>query len=323
VRFVVVGSGLIAAEVVACSLAKGDELVAAVDIDEAKIGRPVRDVLGVGPEELPVVASVDDAGTAEVAYVATGSKLAAVESQILACVASGMNVVSTCEELAYPWRTHAAPAERIAEAARAAGVTVLGTGINPGFAMDLFALVASTPCWRVRRVSVTRVLDAAKRRTSFQTKVGVGMSTSDFETAKAAGLMGHVGLAESAWMLSDTLGLGGRTLEGTVEAVLRKDERRDGGGVLDGMRERALLRDEAGEVVVALELAMFAGAETPVDRIELDADPPLQIVVEGGFPGDASTAGVVVNAAHRIRASSSGLLTMVDLAVPYAAASSA
>ena len=48
----------------------------------------------------------------------------------------GSCVVSTCEELAYPFRKYPELAAKLDAEAKDGGVALIGTGINPGFVMD-------------------------------------------------------------------------------------------------------------------------------------------------------------------------------------------
>ena len=73
--------------------------------------------------------------------------------QIVEILAAGLDVVSTAEELSFPWLAHPAEAAEIDAAARRAGKTVLGTGVNPGFVMDALPLFLTGICQRVNRVA--------------------------------------------------------------------------------------------------------------------------------------------------------------------------
>jgi 4-hydroxy-tetrahydrodipicolinate reductase len=317
-RLVLVGTGLIARSLLTAAREQGHAVVGAVDVDPAKVGRDVGEVLGLEAEGVAIVAGVDDVrGAADVAVVATSSHLETAAPTLLACLRRGWNVVSTCEELAYPWRTHPALATELDAAAAAAGVTLVGAGINPGFVLDTLVLVATAPCTTVRAVRGLRVLDAATRRASFRDKVGVGLTPEAFAEASARPGFGHAGLRESAWLVADRIGLPARRVRESIEPVLDAD----GARVL-GSHQVATLLDDAGDEVVRLEMVMAAGAADPRDVIELDADPPLRLVVDGGTPGDAGTAGVTLNTARRLAEAGPGLRTMDELPIPHAVAPS-
>lgn len=311
-RFALVGAGPIGISVARCALAKGHELVALVDVDPYKVGQTANVVIEDAPSDVTVIDDVTALPpNIDVVFHATSSSLARVADQFLACISAGLDVVSTCEELAYPWQAQPDLAARLDAAARERGVRLLGTGINPGYVMDLLPLVLTAACWDVRAVSVTRVLDASTRRLPFQQKVGVGLTPKSAADAIERGSFGHVGLAESAWMLSDLLGLGGIRIDEQVQPIVS-----DASGLVMGLHQWVVVHSHAGEVV-RLRIEMVAGAEDPRDEIELDADPALVLVVRDGVPGDAGTAAVVVNAGARLRDAAPGLRCMADIPVPY------
>ncbi len=312
-RFALVGAGPIGISIARCALEKGHEILALVDVDPAKVGRPIAEVIGAGSSNAVVIDSIAELPSeTEIVFHATGSSLAAVAGALEACLALRADVVSTCEELAYPWRTQPELAEQLDRAARGHGARLLGTGINPGFVMDILPLILTTACWEVRKVTVTRVLDASTRRLPFQQKVGVGLPLEEANERIAGGTFGHVGLPESAWMLSDRLGLGGVRLENQVEAVVSGTS-----DLVTGLHQNLVVFSDAGEVV-RMRIEMVAGAADPRDAVELDADPPLALVIPGGVPGDAGTAAVIVNSAGSLRDLSPGLLCAADLPVPHA-----
>ena len=189
---------------------EGLKLVGAVDVDPAKVGRDIGEVIGLPALGVPVSSCLRDAleeMPASVAVHSTSSSLKTVQSQIEECMACGLNVVSTCEELVYPAAQHPEVGERLNSLACAHGVTILGTGINPGYAMDALALFLSGVCERVDHVSVHRVVDASKRRLPLQRKIGAGVSVEKFNALVTAGKVRHVGLVESVAMLAAGPGL--------------------------------------------------------------------------------------------------------------------
>jgi len=252
-------------------------------------------------------------GKADVAVLCTGSRLHAVTPQIEEAIDAGFHVVSTCEELAYPELRHSKLARRIDARARERGVAVLGTGVNPGLVMDRLVLAIASACVRVDAVRVTRIVDAAKRRGPLRAKVGAGLTRHEFDEGVAAKKLGHVGLSESAAIIALGLGLPIDEISETIKPVLAERET-DGvapGRVL-GLHQVAIV--QAGdEARVVLDLTMAVAAPGPGDRIEVDGDPPIRVGVTGGFHGDRSTIGCVVNAIPFIVASPAGLQTVVSL----------
>ncbi len=300
----------------------GLELVGGVDIDPAKVGRDVGEVAGLpAPLGVPVARTLGEAlarTDADVVLHTTSSYFDLFKPQILEILEAGLDVVSTAEELSFPWRDHRAEAEEIDAAARKAGKTVLGTGVNPGFLMDTLPLALSGICQEVRHVAVTRVINASTRRGPFQKKIGAGMSVATFREKMAAGRMGHVGLPESMAMLFDTLG---RTLvryEDGVEPVVAEapvetEHVRVEAGQVRGLRQVARGYTDEGEFAVLTFIAAL-GEEDDGDTIRLTGRPDLEVRLRG-TNGDLSTVAIAVNAVRRVHEASPGLKTMRDLPV--------
>src|SRR5262249_31117651 len=128
----------------------------------------------------------------------------------------------TAEELFYPHRRHPKEAERINALARQHGVSVLGTGVNPGFAMDTLALCLSGVCREVRSVTIRRVVDAATRRGPLQKKVGAGLDAAESRGGVPRRELGHVGLLESLDLIAAALALPVQDVEEKIEPVLSR-----------------------------------------------------------------------------------------------------
>ena len=242
----------------------------AVDVDRALAGRDVGDVAAAGGTLGAVVRGDAQAALAELrpdlVFHSTGSKVAEVYDQLALIAAAGANVVSTCEELAFPAYRDPALAERLHALAVRHGVSILGTGVNPGFLMDTWPLFMSTLCADVRRVRVVRVQDASGRRVPFQRKIGAGLSVAEFDAAVAAGGFGHVGLQESAALLAAGLGWRLDEISESIEPVLLDRAVHSAhvavaSGSVAGLKQVAVgTRD--GEPVVELEFQAYVGAPT-------------------------------------------------------------
>jgi len=226
-------------------------------------------------------------------------------------------VVSTCEELAAPGPGREALHRRIDALARKRKISILGAGVNPGFAMDALALMLTSVCSKVERVSVVRVVDAASRRLPLQRKVGAGLSLPQFRRAADEGKVGHVGLAESVAMIAQALGWKLDRIDQTIEPAIAPRDfdtpyLRVAAGTASGIRQHGR-GYRNGAIVISLDLQMYVGAESPRDHIIVDGVPSLDVTVAGGIPGDVATAALVVNAIPKVKAARPGLLTMRDL----------
>lgn len=298
----------------------GLAVVGAIDIDPQKVGRDLGELVGRAPIGITVRSDIEAAlGEArpEVILHATGSSLARVAPQLVQAMTAGANVVSTCEELAFPWTAQPRLAADLDALARRASVTVLGAGINPGYAMDALPLMLTAPCAVVRSVHVLRVVDAARRRGPLQRKVGAGLTPAEFAQRVADGSVRHVGLPESLHMLATSLGWKLERSTDLIEPVIAEQPIetefvRVEAGQVAGVRQVAI-GYHGGHAVLTLELRMYVGAPDPQDSVIIDGDPPIHMQVLGGFHGDIATAALVVNASQTILNAQPGLASMRDI----------
>ena len=297
------------------------QIVAAVDPHPDKVGQDLGQLAGLGRALGVVVSDSVPKLPADVVIQATGSHLKEVATQIEGYLTAGYNVVSTCEELAFPAAWDAALAERLDRLAKEHGVTVHGTGVNPGFVMDALVLYASGGCQTVRSVKVTRVVDAAQRRLPLQQKIGAGLSPEAFAARVRAGQLGHVGLEASCRLIAAGLGWRAEGYQESIEPVIARTELRSQfltvkPGQVAGQHQVATLTS-AGRPVIVMDLTMVLQADNPRDQIEMDSDPPVNIVVQGGYHGDRATAAVIVNSIPVVVKAPPGLLTVADFDIPH------
>jgi 2,4-diaminopentanoate dehydrogenase len=311
--------GLEAARVVARRA--GMVSVAAVDIDPAKVGRDLADLAGGNvPRGVIVHSSLAEAlseAPADVALHTTGSYLARVQPELEELLRAGLSVASTCEELSYPVAERRPIGASLDALARQHGVAIIGAGINPGFAMDALPIFLTSVSQEVTAIRAKRVNDAGKRRLPLQRKVGAGLDKQEFQRLVDAGKVRHVGLRESVEMIADAMGWPLDDVEEKTSAVLAHervttDHLTVEPGQVAGVRQVGT-GYVSGRPAITLELQMYVGARDVGDEVWIEGTPPLRARVETGFPGDITTAAILVNAARRIASIPPGLWTMKDL----------
>jgi hypothetical protein len=301
------------------------KLVGVVDVNPTLVGKSLREVMG-GRKDVPpliIAGSVQEVVkrnkgslTGAVAIMTTGSRTEVVGKTVEELIAAGMHVVSSCEELAFPNLRAARIAAALDKAAKRKGIAILSTGVNPGFAMDAFALACTAPCTIVHHIKVIRSLDASKRRYQLQKKVGAGMSVAEVKKMIRQNLIGHVGLSESVAMIAAGLGWKLEDIREKFDPVIAdhavsSDHIHIYPGQVRGMWMRA---DGyvAGKKRIELDLLMAFDADT-FDEVIIDGTPPLLIRTKSGFPGEASTIGMLVNCARIAPTLEPGMRTMLDV----------
>lgn len=303
---------------------RGFRIVGAVDIDPGKIGRDLGEVAGLG-RRLRVRVAGDarkaiKASAPDVAIMCTHSSLEDVLPQFETVLKSKVPIVSTTEELAYPTRPNMRYARKIHELAKKHKVAVLGTGVNPGFAMDVLPITLTGVCERVDAIHVSRVQDARIRRLPFQKKIGAGLTPEQFRQKVAEGTVRHVGLAESISMIADAVGwkldrITDDVLPKVAESTVASDFLAVDPGYVCG-----LLQDGVGfrngEPVITMHMEAYLGAPESYDAVEIDGSPALKMRIAGGVHGDVATTSIVVNSLPKVIEASPGLHTMRDMPIP-------
>jgi hypothetical protein len=302
----------------------GLELVGGVDISPDAIGKDIGDVVGLGRKlGFPVYKSLEGAlastpSGADVVVHTTSSYFDLFKDQILEILNARLDVVSTAEELSFPWLSHADEAKQVDEAAKHAGKTVLGTGVNPGYLMDALPLFLTAICQRVERIAVTRVINASLRRGPFQAKIGSGLSVEEFRRKMAEGRMGHVGLPESMDMIFDALGRKMVRYDAEIEPVIADREVTTehfavSQGCVRGLRQVARGYSDSGEFVTLTFIAALDAGDDG-DTIEIHGRPDLEVKLSG-TNGDIATVAIAVNSIRRVHEAEPGLVTMRDLPI--------
>ncbi len=318
------GCGPIGCAVTKLALQRPDiKLVGAVDIDKEKVGRDLGELIGLDKKlGIRITDDVDRLlakKKVDVVFHQTSSSLKTVAPQLTKLLKFGVNIVSTTEELAYPYHSHPQLAAEVDRVAKANGVTVLGTGVNPGFLMDSWVLFMTAVCQEVKRVKAIRIQDASSRRLPFQKKIGTGCTPEEFQKLVDNGTLRHVGITESISMIAAGLGWKLDDITETIEPVIAKKRVKSQyitveSGQAAGVRQLGHgLRGK--EEIITLEFEASLGAPESYDAIYISGTPNMEVVIKGGTHGDIATAAITVNSARRVVEAPPGLITMKDLPI--------
>lgn len=325
-RVVIYGLGQIGLETAKVLLGRRDlQLVGVIDSDPAKLQRDVADLAGLTrPSGVRVSDRPDDVlgvTRPHVVILTTGSRFKAILPQIKECVNARAHVVSSCEELVLPHVRFAAQTRELDKLAKSRDVSVLGTGVNPGFVMDTMALTVTAPCLEVSSVRIERVVDASTRRENLQRKVGAGMTTTQFRRGVKKQELGHVGLLESMYLVAEGLGWSLDKFDEKIRPVIAKKRVRtpyltvqagDVAGihhVVRGMKNR--------KEVLLLDLQMYVGAKKPSDRIAIQGNPDVNVLFENGVAGDEATIAMLIANVPSMSKLEPGVRSMIDVPVPH------
>jgi 4-hydroxy-tetrahydrodipicolinate reductase len=304
----------------------GVELVGGIDVDPNKVGKDLGEICGLKDNLGMAVRGDAEAALAEwkpqVVLHTTLSFLDRIEDQLAMIIRSGAHIVSSTEELFYPYQRSAEFCQRIDALAKQHNVGIVGTGVNPGFSMDVLPLCLTGVCTEVKKITATRVVDASKRRLPLQKKIGAGITRKEFRERAATGTFGHIGLRESALAVMSAMGWPVDEINESLKPMIADKRVRTPYlivevGQVTGIHQIMRVKS-GGQERLTLELQMHVGAKKPHDSVEIVGNPPLSMRIDGGIFGDTATIAALVNAIPKIIKASPGLRTMLDLPVPYA-----
>jgi len=316
-----VGIGPLGQKVLRYAVERGCfNIVGAVDSHPEKAGKDLGQLCGIKPLGVTVRDNLADAmkgKSVDVALLTTVSSLVALESQVEELAKAKLNIVSTCEELFFPWKTNPDVAKRIDEICRQNGVACVGTGVNPGYLMDLLPTFLSGLCQNVRKVEVWRVQDASMRRIPFQQKIGAGLTLEKFEAMRDAGTLRHVGLTESVDFIADRLGWKLDKNTEYLEPIVAESQIDTGfqpifKGMACGVHQvgRGFV---GGKEVITLNFRAAVGELESYDQVHIDGEPEIKSRIAGGVNGDIATCAITLNAVRSILQAGPGLKTMAQI----------
>ncbi len=332
IRVLLLGSGQMGSGIARLLLNKqGVELVGVYVRRAERAGMDVGTAIGLD-RELGITLDADlealiDHAQPDVAIQATCSRIKDAMAEISTLVDHGVSVISIAEQMAYPVTASPAIAEQIHWHAHSNGVAVLGTGVNPGFVLDLLVITLSAVCSDIRSITASRINDLSPYGPSVLNTQGVGLTPDAFREGVAQGtVVGHLGFAESIRMIAGTLGWHIEHIEEQREPIIA--------GV---RRETAQVTVEPGQVAGCLHSAIAYRAGEPVitlihpqqvrpelegeatgDSIEIDGTPPVRLAGSPEIAGGEATMALVVNMIPQVLNAVPGLHSMADLPVPHA-----
>lgn len=320
-KIIIVGLGPLGIKVAQFAAERTNlEVVGAVDIAPQLAGKDLGAHCGLPEMGVPIAPTMKAAlgrKRADCAVLTTVSSLVKLEPQVAEAAVLGLNVVSTCEELIFPFTTAPEIAARLDTVCCEHGVSCLGTGVNPGFLMDLLPAVLTAVNQEVRKVTVLRMQEASVRRVPFQQKIGAGLTRAEFRRKQAEGTLRHVGLTESVQLIAHAMGWPLTKVTESLKPVIAEETVLKGykpiaAGMARGV-EQIGRGYSGGREVIRLHFRAAIGEPRSFDRIEIKGRPNMVSEIEGGVHGDIATCAIVLNAVRSVIAAAPGLKTMLDV----------
>lgn len=314
---------------------EGIDIVGVIDGWDKQAGKGIFEILGKeypGKEDVKITFVDDKAeiikpGAADVVLLATDSFTAKAYDKIEFILKNKINCITTAEQMAYPQAQEPELAEKMDKIAKENGVSVLGTGINPGLIMDYLVLVLSGACESVDHVTARRVNSLSPFGPAVMEEQGVGFTVDRFNELNEKGeLAGHVGFDESISMIAEAFGWNLEKIETSQDAIVSSVYRKApyaevqagdvagvnmlGHGICDGEKKIEMIHPQQVE-------PQLEGVDTG-DYITLKGEPSISMAITPEVPGGVGTYAMIVNSIPNIINATPGLKTMVDLPAPHA-----
>jgi 4-hydroxy-tetrahydrodipicolinate reductase len=334
IRVLQCGLGAMGSLMARIALEKRDlRLVGAVarrpELHGTDLGRYLNEPRARGVRIYPDIAAAARKTRADLVMTATGSLLAEERPIIEAAVDAGLDVVSIAEEMAYPAARDRRAAAKLDRRARRRKVTVLGTGINPGFVLDLLIIALTGVCRRVESIYAERINDLSPYGGMVMQTQGIGLTPEAFAAGLKRGtVLGHIGFQQSVAMIADALNLALDEVREERAPIIAAKQRRGEHvtvppGMVAGCRHtaRGLRRGRTViELVHPQQIEPGAEGTQTRDRIVIKGEPGIELSVEPEMAGGVGTASIAVNMVPLVAAAAPGLVSMKDLPVPRLAA---
>jgi len=309
----------------------GLEIAAAVDGRPDYVGKDLGEILGIGrtlgvrvtnqPE------TVLDSGKVDIAILATTSWTKVLMPDLRKILSAGINCITIAEEMADPAAQNPALAAEIDALARQNGVSVLGTGVNPGYVLDLLIVLLTGGCHTVERIEASRVNDLSPYGPTVMQTQGVGTTPEAFAAGIADGsIVGHVGFPESIHLISEALGLGVDRIEQTREPIISTVRRETPHvvvepGMVAGCAHTGIGYRGDQEVVRLIhpqQIHPHLESQDTGDYIHIYGLPEIHMAIKPEIAGGKATIGIAVNMIPHVVAATPGLKRMIDLPAPAA-----
>ncbi|MCL4407493.1 MAG: 2,4-diaminopentanoate dehydrogenase [Thermotogae bacterium] len=262
----------------------------------------------------------------DLVIIATTSFVPTVFPMIKASVENSANVITLAEEMAYPWVDYPELSHRMDSMAKNHNVSILGTGINPGFVLDTLILSLTGTCLDVKKIKAQRINDLSPFGAEVMRTQGVGTTVKAFEDGIRSGkIVGHVGFRQSISMIADALGWELGKIEEEREPIISKTH-----------RETPYAKVEPGQVAGCKHVGRgIVGGEVKIelihpqqihpeaenvktgDFIQIEGDPNISLEIKPEIPGGKGTMAMAVNMIPKVIEARPGLLTMKDMQIPF------
>lgn len=149
IRVVQYGTGKMSVYTMRYVYEKGAEIVGAIDINPAVIGKDIGEIIGCEEKGVKVT-SIENAEEMlkevkpDVVIVTTMSLLSDLENALMLCAKLGLNAITTCEEAFFSFNSNPTLSNKIDELAKQNNCTITGSGYQDIYWGELISAIAAS-----------------------------------------------------------------------------------------------------------------------------------------------------------------------------------
>ena len=298
----------------------------------AKVGKSMYDFIKTPKGDRPdvIIGTPEDVikeKAADVVLCCTDSFTKNAFDRLKFVLEKKINVVSSAEEMSYPKARNPELADELDKIAKANGVSILGTGINPGLIMDLLVILWTGCCEDVEHIVSRRVNSLSPFGPAVMEEQGIGITVDDFKKGVETGkLAGHVGFNESINMIADAIGWKVEKVTQSMDPIVTDVDRKSPYGFAKAGDVAGVAMKGFGYIDGELKIEMDhpqqiepeqVGVNTG-DYVIIKGTPNVNMVNSPEIPGGIGTIAMCVNMIPHVINARPGLHTMIDLPVPRA-----
>ena len=312
---------------------KGFDIVGVTDVYDGFVGKSIFELLNIKnslSHDVIVENNIErilNEEKPDIVLLATDSFTKKAFSKIALIAKNKCNVISTAEEMAFPYAKEPELSKEMDRIAKENGVTILGTGVNPGMMMDLLAICISGVMRDVSDMEISRVNSLSPFGPTVMEEQGVGLSLKEFnDKLEKNEISGHVGFIESTYMISKALGLEVTDFHQSMSPIITSVDRKSPYGcALAGdvagvdMRSFATLSNDTKiNMIHPQQIEPEIEGTSTGDFIKIKGTPEINLSNVPEVEGGIGTIAICVNMIPHVINSKPGLKTMIDLPVPRA-----
>ncbi len=309
---------------------KGIELTGICDLNPNYKGKSVNELLHIESElasNIHVTDKIEEIvfeSSCDVCIIATDSFTVNNYDKIIKVVENKINVISTAEEMSYPAAQNPDLAVKINSIAKKHGVSVLGTGINPGLMMDLLAICLTGAMEEVESIECERVNSLSPFGHAVMEEQGVGSTIEEFKLGvQEKTISGHIGFPESIMMISDALGFDISEIKQQIAPIVTNKELiskygHAAAGHVAGVKMSGQGIQDGKEIIKMIHPQQIEPEVNTGDYIRIKGTPDINMSISPEVDGGIGTIAMCVNMIPHIINARPGLKTMIDLPVPRA-----